>query len=679
MTTQTVTLDLLELLYQKLRLGAAQPQRTVEDELLEVLATAVPLTDVLPADLSAAITPLATLNDADLWRAAQTQLPANVAARLEELHLKRQHAGLTGQQESEAAALIRQYERATLIKSTGAHYTPKILADFVAQRVLEVFQNVPPSTSIRILDPAVGDGELLHSLLLKLPTMPATNIEVHGFDTSHTAIEMATNRLQYTLPSIDLNLYQEDFLEFVLNNYGSQTYGDPFAPLILGQFDVIIANPPYVRTQVMGSDQSRILSRKFGLSGRVDLYHAFIEGIARTLKLGGIAGVIISNRFMTTKSGMGVRKTISDHFDILHVWDLGDTRIFDAAVLPAVLLLRKKRETEHITVPKFTTIYSTSSGKASIHCRNIIDALLQDGVVEVNDGRRFSVCHGNLEHGDGGADVWRISTEQADSWLARVERHTYCVFGDIGKIRVGVKTTADKVFIRTDWQNVPDSERPELLKPLTTHHIARRFKALHPENRRQILYTHHVIQGKRVAVDLREFPRSAKYLERHRAILEAREYVLAAGRNWFELWVPQDPDLWSHPKVVFRDISDKPTFWMDLDGSIVNGDCYWLTCQNKEQEDLLWLALAVGNSSFIEYFYDHKFNNKLYAGRRRFITQYVEKFPLPDPYSPVGSQMIQVSKEIYNIIPSPESQTMEKNLDQLVWQSFGGSFEEITR
>ena len=62
MMTQTVTLDLPELLYQKLRLRAAQAQRTIEDELLEVLATAVPLTDDLPADLSIAITPLATLN-----------------------------------------------------------------------------------------------------------------------------------------------------------------------------------------------------------------------------------------------------------------------------------------------------------------------------------------------------------------------------------------------------------------------------------------------------------------------------------------------------------------------------------------------------------------------------------------------------------------------------------------
>ena len=77
------------------------------------------------------------------------------------------------------------------------------------------------------------------------------------------------------------------------------------------------------------------------------------------------------------------------------------------------------------------------------------------------------------------------------------------------------------------------------------------------------------------------------------------------------------------PKLVFRDISEQPTFWLDFEGSVVNGDCYWLTPESQGSDDRLWLAAAVANSTFIESFYDHRFNNKLYAGRRRFITQYV--------------------------------------------------------
>ncbi len=71
---------------------------------------------------------------------------------------------------------------------------------------------------------------------------------------------------------------------------------------------------------------------------------------------------------------------------------------------------------------------------------------------------------------------------------------------------------------------------------------------------------------------------------------------------------------------------------MDKEGTIVNGDCYWLINDNDNMpENILWLVLAVANSHFIEDFYDIKFQNKLYSNRRRFITQYVEQFPIPDP------------------------------------------------
>jgi len=130
---------------------------------------------------------------------------------------------------------------------------------------------------------------------------------------------------------------------------------------------------------------------------------------------------------------------------------------------------------------------------------------------------------------------------------------------------------------------------------------------------------------------------------------------------------------------VFRDISEEPTFWIDLDGSVVNGDCYWLTCQNPAQTDLLWLAVAVGNSTFIEHFYDHRFHNKLYAGRRRFITQYVENFPLPDPHGPLGKTIIAKAKRIYQCTPSPEADALQKELDVIVWEAFGLPIKEVSR
>jgi hypothetical protein len=255
--------------------------------------------------------------------------------------------------------------------------------------------------------------------------------------------------------------------------------------------------------------------------------------------------------------------------------------------------------------------------------------------------------------------------------MATVQRHTARTFGQIGKIRVGVKTCADKIFIRHDWEAATNGEMPELLRPLTTHHGAGRYRATTPKKVRHILYPHAVIDGQRRASDLDQFPKSRAYLEANRAALEGRTYVIEGGRKWYEIWVPQDPASWSCPKLVFRDISERPTFWLDLDGSVVNGDCYWMIAANERETELLWLAVAVANSTFIEAFYDHCFNNKLYAGRRRFITQYVEQFPLPDPATPLAQTIIAKAKAIYEANHAPTVEGMERELDKLVWQAFG--------
>lgn len=562
-------------------------------------------------------------------------------------------------------------------KETGAHYTPKILADFVAEQIVNLWRGQSRPKRFCLLDPSVGDGQLLLSLLEKLRADDYSGIEVSGFDTSSDAVQSAGIRIRKNFSQISLKLSCHDFLEFVLMNYAPNGQYNLFAAEPPKLFDIVIANPPYVRTQVMGKDKAQTIARQFGLSGRVDLYYAFITGIAHILHPDGIAGIIVSNRFLTTKSGLAIRKSIIEKFDILHIWDLGDTRLFEAAVLPAVLLLQRKTGQSR-TLPKFTSIYSVSDVHSDQFSENTITALKQNGIVEINNGNCYRVQQGKLKYEDNPAKVWHIITDDSENWLAQVNAKTFCTFGDVGKIRVGVKTTADKVFIRSNWQDMSEEERPELLRPLTTHHIAQRFKASHPKIQREILYPHQVVNGKRMAVKLNDYPRTAKYLDLYRSILEKREYVLNAGRQWYEIWVPQDPNMWKQAKIVFRDITEKPTFWMDLSGSVVNGDCYWLVPKNPEQLDLLWLILAIGNSSFIETFYDYKFNNKLYAGRRRFITQYVEKFPLPNPNTKTSQHIIQITKKLYDLIPSsPQANAIEQELDQLVWDVFDLSVEKI--
>lgn len=578
---------------------------------------------------------------------------------------------------SEARQLrsAERYQFTTEEKAAGATYTPKVLADFVADRIIKIAAELPTHRRIRILDPAIGHGELLVSLLKGLASRSNLAIEVHGFETNREALATATARIGQQFPNVSLHFRPDNFLAFVLKHCGYGGQSNLFNSAAPATYDLIIANPPYVRTQIMGAAQAQLLARQFGLSGRIDMYYAFMLGISHVLESKGIAGIIVSNRFMTTKSGAAVRQALLERFNIRHVWDLGDTKLFDAAVLPAVLLV-ENRNGRTSKPPAFTSIYQTADPVRQ-HATNPISALAEEGVVGIDDGRRFHVRHGKLDTSGTFNGVWRIATKDVDTWLSTVESNTWGTFRDIGKIRVGVKTCADKVFVRNDWHSMPEADRPELLKPLTTHRIARRFKPLIAEKPARILYPHEVSDGRRRAVDLAQHPRSRAYLDTHRSTLERRRYVTEAGREWYEIWVPQDPNAWQRPKLVFRDIANEPTFWIDLGGSVVNGDCYWLTCQNPKQTDLLWIAAAVGNSTFIERFYDYRFHNKLYAGRRRFITQYVEKFPLPAPQTILGRKIVAHAKRIYKSIASPDVVRLQRELDAMIWESFGLVIEEI--
>jgi plasmid stability protein len=120
MPTQSVTLHLPDPLYQRLKRRAEQAHRALEDELLDVVAAAVPVADDLPAELTEALSPLALLDDQALWRAARTRLAADAAEELEGLHLKQQREGLSASEAEQAAALLRQYERVMLVRAQAA-------------------------------------------------------------------------------------------------------------------------------------------------------------------------------------------------------------------------------------------------------------------------------------------------------------------------------------------------------------------------------------------------------------------------------------------------------------------------------------------------------------------------------------------------------------------------------
>jgi plasmid stability protein len=117
MSTQTLMLPVPDGLLARIRDRARQANRTVEAEVLDVLSAALTANAELPADLSEAVAALHLLDEPALRRAADTRLPAEASAELEALHFKQRREGLTEVEERARQDLVRQYERALLVRA----------------------------------------------------------------------------------------------------------------------------------------------------------------------------------------------------------------------------------------------------------------------------------------------------------------------------------------------------------------------------------------------------------------------------------------------------------------------------------------------------------------------------------------------------------------------------------
>ena len=127
MANQSVTLSVPEDIYVMLKRRAEQTQRSVEAELLEVLAKELPTAttttiqdSAIPASLRTELDAMVQLNDKALWKAARSHLSAKDAAKLEALHHKSHAKSLTYAELQTKDELLRQYNYYMRLRARAA-------------------------------------------------------------------------------------------------------------------------------------------------------------------------------------------------------------------------------------------------------------------------------------------------------------------------------------------------------------------------------------------------------------------------------------------------------------------------------------------------------------------------------------------------------------------------------
>ena len=201
-------------------------------------------------------------------------------------------------------------------KELGAFYSPQILSDFLAKRILSLYQNGQKKV-LNALDPATGDTILLYSLS-KQAFNYGLEINILGLDIDSDAVKRSQFLFQ------DVNIHSTFLCTDALYPYNQSSPSDGWDKLKSNFFpngiDLIVSNPPW------GADISNysMLGKHFDTAlGQYDSYDLFVETILKNLNEGGCYAIIIPDSIYC-REHYYTRKLLLDKTTICEIVRLGE-------------------------------------------------------------------------------------------------------------------------------------------------------------------------------------------------------------------------------------------------------------------------------------------------------------------------------------------------------------------
>ena len=595
------------------------------------------------------------------------------------------------------------------------HYTPDSLVDYIVRRALRPLLDTPDNLSqIRIIDPACGSGLFLlkaYEVLADCWQKTFGNFSakdakfilensLFGIDIDEQAVlETKKNLLQkaclseHDCVNINKNIAVGDALFLRPSSTLIPPSEQDFNELLTNEFftkhsfDCVVGNPPYVRIQ----NTPREKRERYALSyttaaGRFDIAALFLELSEYLLSEKGRLGFIVSNKILSTAGAKKIRFFLLKHFSIEEIVDLGDTKLFDAAVLPMILIAGRVNENgDCIAYSSITELHNGAANKSST--TDLLQLLEKTEIpFEVNVSfadRDFQVqrFYANLPSRQ--TNVWTFHNERQNYLLAKIRHNSACTIDELArKISVGLKTTADNVFIKPMTQEFVQQktlERDLVFPVIESHNVERWTYSWNPQQDLFVLYPHIEKNGRVIPVELDVYPKIKEYLESNRTQLEARAYLSDSGRRWYEIWVHQSPSDFRRRKIITPDLSSHNRFALDDRGFYVNGTCFYLILMD-ESDISYYSILGLLNSKVIEYFHKTTSGNSLYAKRFRYWSSYIQGYPvakrlLTDP--DIRSLLARNVSNLLNTTNMAERAELEKENDRLCYELFGFTDDEI--
>jgi adenine-specific DNA-methyltransferase len=307
-------------------------------------------------------------------------------------------------------------------------------------------------------------------------------------------------------------------------------------------FDVVIANPPYIRIQTLIMQAPLEVeyykkTYRAASKGNYDIYVVFVERGLSLLNKNGCLGFILPHKFFNARYGEPLRALISENKYLSELVHFGDKQVFDQATTYTCLLFLDKSGSKECSVIKVDDLMAWhntgNSTKGTIPAESV------------------SGSEWNFTVGEGS-----ILFEKLNNMPVK--------FGDVANIFVGLQTSADTVFLFKDVEKTNSAMikvyskelgrhielEANLLKPVVRSGNIGRYWA---EETALVLFPYYTVSGKSQLIPeaqlMRDYPKVWDYLVANKNLLSGREHGKFQATGWYQLY-PKNLDLWEQQKIL---------------------------------------------------------------------------------------------------------------------------------
>ena len=411
-----------------------------------------------------------------------------------------------------------------------------------------------------------------------------------------------------------------------------------------GGFDVVIANPPYVRHQRITAQKPELQAAYPEVYvGTADLYVYFYARGLRLARPNGTLIYLTQNKFLCARYGKRLRNHLRHSVTIDALIDFGDLPLFDAAAYPLIVALKK-------TAPAVDH---------AIRALTVTDMAAVRQIVKTSRGA-FALPQAALTDSE-----WLLSIPTTRALMDKL-RAAGKPLGEYvhGEIYCGTKTGFNAAFVIDGAKRAEliaaDPKSADIIKPWIRGRDITRWRV--SKNDQYIINARH-------GIPVSNYPAIYDHLVQYDAQLQRR----TGTHQWFEFRA-EAAELSRNggkARIVYPDIAKAPRFTIDDGQDALDGTAFGIL-----SDDLVLLALL--NSRVLEWFF-LQFGTFIFSGYLRFPTNHVQHLPIPTVSDALRTQISALAEACLAAAPDRPDRLpgLESQLNALVYQAYGLTEAEI--